>query len=215
MIGGKVVKISDKRKQNKEKNKETKKKKSTQELIGINTFSRYGLDSKFGQLIYFNVQPVNIAVLSATNVEIKIRHLMTVLMAIPDIEISCIDASACFDLNKNYIQNRLIDETNANVKKLLLDELNFLNNVQIEVSTARQFMFVARFKNLKDEQILQSINRIEKTIREQGFEVSRMQKNDIKRMLANYFSSSLQGDKIEDYDGITYINETINMAKEV
>lgn len=209
------MKILDKRKQSKEKSKEAKKKKSSQELIGINTFSRYGLDSKFGQLTYFNIQPVNIAVLSATNVEIKIRHLMTVLMAIPDIEISCTDASASFDMNKNYIQNRLIDETNANVKKLLLDELTFLDKVQLEVSTARQFMIVARFKELKNEQILQNINRIEKTIREQGFEVSRMQKSDIKRMLANYFSASLQGDKIEDYDGITYINETINNGKAV
>ena len=35
------------------------------------------------------VQPTNISVLSHTTIEIKVRHLMMVLSAVPDIEITC------------------------------------------------------------------------------------------------------------------------------
>ena len=61
--------------------------RSTQELMGIQNFTRYGLATNRGELLFFLVSPTNISVLSHTNIEIKIRHLMMVLSAIPDIEI--------------------------------------------------------------------------------------------------------------------------------
>ena len=70
-----------------------KKGRSVQEMIGIKTFTKYGLATNKGELIFFLVSPTNISVLSHTNIEIKIRHLMMVLSAIPDIEINCTDSS--------------------------------------------------------------------------------------------------------------------------
>ena len=54
---------------------------------------------------------------------------------------------------------------------------------------------------MKAEQVFQAVNRIEKVISEQGFEVRRMRKNDIKRFLAIYFDSSMNGDQLLDTDG--------------
>ena len=45
------------------------------------------------------------------------------------------------------------------------------------------------------------VNRTEKIIADQGFEVQEMQKRDIKRFLAIYFDASMDGDKMPDYDG--------------
>lgn len=53
-----------------------------------------------GELLFYLVSPTNISVLSYVNIEIKIRHLMMVLSALPDIEIICTDSSECFDDNK-------------------------------------------------------------------------------------------------------------------
>ena len=57
---------------------------------------------------------------------------------------------------------------------------------------------------MKPEQVFQVANRIEKVISEQGFEVQRMKKNDIKRFLAIYFEASMHGDQMPDIDGEQY-----------
>ena len=49
--------------------------------------------------------------------------------------------------------------------------------------------------------MFQTANRVEKVISEQGFEVKRMKKEDIKRFLALYFDASLNGEQMPDVDG--------------
>ena len=126
---------------------------------------------------------------------------MQVLSAQPNIEISCIDSCERFDDNKNFMIERKGVETNPAVKMCLENDIDYLDNIQIEMSTARQFMFSIRFRREKEEQIFTQINRVEKAIAEQGFEVKRMGKDDIKRFLAIYFGASMQGELIPDIDG--------------
>lgn len=183
-------------------NKQKKKKgSSVQELIGIKSFSKYGLKTTKGELLFYLVAPTNISVLSHTNIEIKVRHLMMVLSSLPDIEIACTDSSECFDDNKAYMQMRLDEESNPKVKKLLKRDVEFLDQIQVEMATARKFLFIARCKAKKPEQIFQTANRVEKVISEQGFEVRRMKKDDIKRFLALYFDASFNGEQMPDIDG--------------
>lgn len=178
-----------------------KKGNSVQELIGIQTFTKYGLKTNKAELLFYLVTPTNISVLSHTNIEIKVRHLMMVLSALPDIEIACTDSSECFDDNKAYLQMRLEEEQNSKVKKLLKKDVEFLDQIQVEMATARQFLFIARCKSKKAEQVFQAANRVEKVISEQGFEVKRMRKEDIKRFLALFFDASLNGEQMPDADG--------------
>lgn len=184
--------------------------KSVQDLLSIKTFTNHGLKVGKEELLFFNIQPTNISVLSHTNIEIKIRHLLMILSAVSDIEISCTDSSECFDNNKSYLKNRIEDEKNSKVRNILAKDIDFLDSIQSETSTARQFMFIAKCKSAKPEQVLQKANRIEKIISDQGFEVSRMNKNDIKRFLAIYFDASMNGDLIPDYDGEQYVTEVSN-----
>lgn len=186
------------------KNRQKKRKgQSVQELLGIQTFTQYGLMTAKGELVFYQVSPTNISVLSHTNIEIKIRHLLMVLSAIPDIEMVCTDSCECFDDNKSYLQTRLETETNAAVQKVVHKDIDFLDQVQIEMATARQFFFIARIKQNKPEQVFQAINRIDKIISEQGFEVKRLKKNEIKRFLAIVFEASMNGDQMPDADGET------------
>lgn len=186
----------------KEKNRQKKKKgRSVQEMLGIKTFTKYGLATNKAELLFYLVSPTNISVLSYTNIEIKIRHLMMVLSAIPDIEINCTDSSECFDDNKAYLHGRLAEEQNPKVRRIIKKDIDFLDNIQVEMATARQFLFIARLKNQKDKQTFDTANRIEKVISEQGFEVQRMKKADIKRFLALYFEASMNGEQMPDGDG--------------
>ena len=136
----------------KDKQQKKKKGRSTQELIGIRTFTPYGLETSKGELLFFLVSPTNISVLSHTNIEIKIRHLMMVLSAVPDIEIGCTDSCECFDDNKAYLQERLEDEPNPHVRRLLKQDMDFLDHIQVEMATARQFLFIGRCKGMKPSQ---------------------------------------------------------------
>lgn len=108
--------------------------------------------------------------------------------------------------------DRKSEESNPSVKDCLEKDIDYLDNIQIEMSTARQFMFSIRFRKEKDEQIFTQINRVEKAIAEHGFEVKRMGKEDIKRFLAIYFGASMQGELIPDIDGGDCIDEEIKKA---
>ena len=121
--------------------------------MGIRTFTKYGLSTNKGELLFYLVSPTNISVLSHTNIEIKIRHLMMVLSALPDIEIVCTDSSECFDDNKAYLTERLEVEENAKVRKLIKKDIDFLDTIQVEMAAARQFFFVARLKGQKEKQV--------------------------------------------------------------
>ncbi len=188
--------------------KEQKKKKglSVQDLLGVKTFSDYGLVTTRGELIFYVVAPTNISVLSATSIESKIRQLMYVLTAIPDIEINCVDSAECFDDNKEYLMSRRKAEKNPKVRALINRDIRFLNEIQLELTTARQFMFIARCKNMKPNQVFERANSIQKLIAEQGFDCRRMRKDEIKRMLAIYFDASIQGEQMPDFDGIQYFD---------
>lgn len=178
-----------------------KPKNTVQELIGIETFSKFGLKTSKGEIAYFVIAPTNISVLSYENIQLKVWHLMQILSAQPNIEITCIDSCERFDDNKNFMIERLSEEKNPAVKQCLEKDIDYLDNIQIEMSTARQFMFSVRFRREKEEQIFNQINRVEKAIAEQGFEVKRLKKNDIKRFLAIYYGASMQGELIPDIDG--------------
>ena len=96
---------------------------------------------------------------------------------------------------------RLEKEQNEAVRKLLQADYDFLDKIQIEMSTARQFMFAIRFRREKNEQIFSTLNRVDKAISEHGFAARRMTKPEIKRMLALYFGTSLSGENIPDIEG--------------
>ncbi len=185
----------------KEKRQKKRKGQSVQDMMGIRTFTKYGLRTEKGDLLFYMVSPTNISVLSYANIEIKIRHLMMVLSSLPDIEITCTDSSECFDDNKTYLHSRLESERNPKVRKLIRQDIAFLDNVQVEMATARQFLFTARVKAKKQKQVFDQANRVEKIISEQGFEVRRMRKEEIKRFLALYFEASMNGEQMPDGDG--------------
>ena len=185
---------------NKQKKKK-REKKSVQNLLGLQGFTTYGLRTSGGELVYFAIQPTNISVLSHANIEIKIRHLLMVLTALPHLEVACLDSAQRFDDNQHFMESRIRQEDNSKVRLALEKDREFLDSIQLEMSTARQFVLALRFKNEKDSQVFTAVNRAEKAISEQGFEVRRLAKENVKRVLAIYFEATMNGDRIPDVEG--------------
>ena len=181
--------------------------KSLQELIGIDSFTRYGLAANKGELLFFQVAPANLSVLSRENVERCIRNLTQLLSAVPDLEVLCADACECFDDNRAFLLQRLEEETNPTVRDLLRADAAHLEEMQSELSNARQFILIKRCAGLTQEQVFQLANRMTKVISDQGFDVRRMDKTEIKRFLGIYFGATVTGELLPDVDGAQYISE--------
>ena len=179
---------------------------SVQTLVGVKTFSEYGIVTARGEMLFFHVTPSNISVLSSTAVENKIRQLTLVLSAIPDIGVLCLDSSECFDENKAYLVRRREEEPNQKIKKLLGKDLKFLSEIQLEMSTSRRFMFFMRCRNMNPMQVFNYANTIQKTLSEQGFDSHLMAKGEVKRFMALYFGASIQGERLPDVDGAQYFD---------
>ena len=186
-----------------------KKRQSTAELIGITNFSRNGLQTAaHGELVYFLVQPTNISVLSESNITQKIQHLMQLLTVQPDIEIICSDARENFEYNKLLLAKKAEKENNLKVQLLLRKDMKFLDDIQLQMSTAREFMFCYRIPHTSNEQTLGVLNRLEKQINDQGFDCTRAGKDDIKRFISRYFGHLVE-DSIDDVDGERLIKKWI------
>lgn len=175
---------------------------STQEMLGVKSFSRNGIQTMgHGEVIFFLVKPTNISVLSRVSVGQKVKQLMQLITVQPDMEIVCLDARENFDDNKLYLDARLEDEPNANIRDLLERDKVFLDEIQVQMSTAREFLFAVRMRNESDEQSFSTLNRIEKSINEQGFDCSRAEKDDVKRILSRYFGVNTDETQLDDHDG--------------
>ncbi|MBQ3462592.1 MAG: hypothetical protein IJH36_05675, partial [Clostridia bacterium] len=83
-------------------------------------------------------------------------------------------------------------------------DMDFLDSVQTDISTARQFMLVARIKGGTSDKQKSSAD-IERKLREEGFDFRHLKKPDIKRMLAIYFDASLYGEQMPDIDGEQFL----------
>ena len=107
-------------------------------------------------------------------------------------EILCLDSHACFDRNQAYMKEQMEQEENPAVRLLLQKDREHLDSIQSELAADRQFLFVLRVKNRTEEQVFQTVNRAEKAMADQGFEVRRLDKEGIKQQLQAYFDAGGQ-----------------------
>lgn len=189
------------------KEKKTAKQKiSTRQLINTKAITDYSLLTYgHGELVYFIIKPTNISVLSEASIAARIYALMTVLKGMAEIEMLCLNSRENFEDNKRFLRNRIEQEDNPTVRKLLEADLTFLDRIQVQMATAREFLIVIRLQDEKPNEVFPYLNRIEKNLREQGFSVKRAEKEDIKRILAVYFEQNVTTEKFEDFDGERWV----------
>lgn len=171
-------------------------KKSTREEIGAVNIEPNGVETnKNDFLVYFLVQPDNIAVLSETAVRTKIMALSGVIKGYDCIEFSCINSRENFDSNKNFYKERLEKD------------IAHLDRVQIQTASAREFLFILRFKNYNFESndVQTGISRMEKLLKDEGFTSRLAAKDDIKRLYAVYYVQNITQIYFDNYDGERFV----------
>lgn len=190
---------------NKEK-KEKKRRESTRALIGVREITDHSIVTDCrGELVVFIVKPSNISVLSEDSIRARIYALMTVLKGMAEIEMCCLNSRENFEENKRYLKQRLTAEQNYVIRKLLEADLTFLDQIQVQMATAREFLITVRLINQNEKEVFPYLNRIEKTLREQGFSIKRADEDDLKRILAVYFEQNLTQESFENFDGERWV----------
>lgn len=193
-------------KMSRKEKKTAKQKLSTRQLIGTKDITDYSLQTYgHGELVYFIIKPSNISVLSEASISARIYALMTVLKGMAEIEMCCLNSRENFEDNKRFLRARIEQEGSSTVRKLLEADLGFLDRIQVQMATAREFLIIIRLKDEKQKEIFPYLNRIEKTLREQGFSVKRSGSEDIKRILAVYFEQNVTTERFEDFDGQRWV----------
>lgn len=188
------------------KRKEEKQRASTRQLIGVKEISEFSIVTyEHGELVFFLIKPSNISVLSEESIKARVYALMNVLKGMAEIEMCAYNSRENFDGNKRNLKKRINEEKNYIVRQLLEKDMEHLDSIQIQTATAREFSIVVRLINHNEKELIPYLNRIEKTLKEQGFAIRRAETEDIKRLLAVYFEQNVTQESFEDHDGDRWV----------
>ena len=179
---------------------------STRQLMNTRRITEYSLETYDGdELVYFMIRPTNLSVLSESSVGARVYALMNVLKGVAEIEMLCLNSRENFEENKGFLRRRAEEERNPVIRQLLERDQNFLDRIQVQMATAREFLILIRLRNQKGKDVFSYLDRIEKSLKEQGFDSRRADEEDIKRILAVYYEQNVTSEKFEDFDGAWWI----------
>ena len=179
---------------------------STRQLMNTRRITEYSLETYDGdELVYFMIRPTNLSVLSESSVGARVYALMNVLKGVAEIEMLCLNSRENFEENKGFLRRRAEEERNPVIRQLLERDQIFLDRIQVQMATAREFLILIRLRNQKGKDVFSYLDRIEKSLKEQGFDSRRADEEDIKRILAVYYEQNVTSEKFEDFEGARWI----------
>ena len=179
---------------------------STRQLMNTRRITEYSLETYDGdELVYFMIRPTNLSVLSESSVGARVYALMNVLKGVAEIEMLCLNSRENFEENKGFLRRRAEEERNPVIRQLLERDQIFLDRIQVQMASARAFLTLIRLRNQKGKDVFSYLDRIEKSLKEQGFDSRRADEEDIKRILAVYYEQNVTSEKFEDFDGARWI----------
>ena len=179
---------------------------STRQLMNTRRITEYSLETYDGdELVDFMIRPTNLSVLSESSVGARVYALMNVLKGVAEIEMLCLNSRENFEENKGFLRRRAEEERNPVIRQLLERDQIFLDRIQVQMATAREFLILIRLRNQKGKDVFSYLDRIEKSLKEQGFDSRRADEEDIKRILAVYYEQNVTSEKFEDFDGARWI----------
>ena len=186
---------------------------STRQLMGIESIKDHCIATRMGDLVFFIIKPTNISVLPDSGVTARIYALLNVVKGLAEIEMLALNSKESFEDNKRFYSSRMETEELPAIRRLLEQDSNHLDRIQALMASAREFYIIVRLRNEKESEIFPYLSRIEKTIKDNGFSVSRAGEQELKRMLGIYFEQDVTTEQYEDYDGDRWVTRQNSLLK--
>lgn len=185
----------------KKKSKKGSEGQSTRELMGIKDITEYSIATKLGDLVFFIIKPTNISVLPDASVSSRIYALLNVVKGQADVEMLALNSTESFESNKSYYSTRMDNEELPAIRKLLEQDSNHLDRIQVLMASAREFYIMVRLRNEKEAEIFPYLSRIEKNIKDNGFITRRAGEQDLMKMLGVYYEQNVTTEHFDRCDG--------------
>ena len=119
-------------------------KKSTRQLIGIDDIKNDSVVTADGELAFYFVHPSNLNVLPEQGVRAKVQELLGVLKGMAELELLALDSKESFQDNRQFYRQRLEQEGNPAIRRLLAQDRQHLDDTQTMMASSREFCFVLR-----------------------------------------------------------------------
>ena len=185
-----------------------RKKKSTQQLVGIESVTDSSVLTAGGELTFYLVQPTNLNVLPESGVRTRVTALLNVLKTSAEMELLALDAKESYQDNRLYYRRRA-EEGNPAIRALLAQDRRHLDDVQTMMASSRQFCFVLR-RRKTDGAI--NLATVEQRLRDSGFTVRRVEGAELLELLAIYFEQDATHEAFDLVDGAHWL--TAEMEEE-
>lgn len=185
--------------------KKAKSAQSTQQLMGIDNLKDYCISTHMGDLVFFIIKPTNISVLPDTSITARIYALLNVMKGLAEVEMLALNSKESFEYNKNFYRERMEQEELPAIGKLLAQDSQNLDRIQVLMASSREFYIVVRLRGEQGTDVFPYLSRIEQSINDNGFTTRRATQQDLKRMLGVYFEQNVTTEDFEDFDGDRWV----------
>ncbi len=186
-----------------------RKKKSTQQLVGIERVTDSSVLTAGGELTFYLVQPTNLNVLPESGVRTRVTALLNVIKTSAEMELLALDSKESYQDNRLYYRRRTEEEGNPAIRALLAQDRRHLDDVQTMMASSRQFCFVLR-RRKTDGAI--NLATVEQRLRDSGFTVRRVEGAELLELLAIYFEQDATHEAFDLVDGARWL--TAEMEEE-
>ena len=173
--------------------------------MGIKDITEYSIATKLGDLVFFIIKPTNISVLPDASVSSRIYALLNVVKGQADVEMLALNSTESFESNKSYYSSRMDNEELPAIRRLLEQDSNHLDRIQVLMASAREFYIMVRLRNEKEAEIFPYLSRIEKNIKDNGFITRRAGEQDLMKMLGVYYEQNVTTEHFDRYDGERWV----------
>ena len=181
----------------------------TRRMINAQAVTPYGLLTyRGGETAFFLLRPTCISVLPEDALAARVGALVTLFKSQPELEILCLNSRESFANNTRYLEARIGEEENPYIADLLEKDKAHLGSVQLQTATAREFVLAVRLEAVREKEKYPYLARVEKLIRDQGFDVRRADLDDVKRLMAVYFVQDFTSEHYDDFDGQRWVEWT-------
>lgn len=194
--------------------KNDKKESATQQLLNLKQFvplqigdnGAVAIEGEDGMLYtYIMLRPDNISVLGRSEVLAKIRNLQNILSDVAELQMLCMSSAQNYEDNKRYYRHLAETTESPMVKQLCLQEIAYLDEINIAMSTSREFAMILRHRADRLDDARRSIMQILNLIREHQFHARIATKDSFKRLLAIYYVGDIYTEHVPDFDGMQYM----------
>lgn len=186
-----------------------RKKKSTQQLVGIERVTDSSVLTAGGELTFYLVQPTNLNVLPESGVRTRVTALLNVLKTSAEMELLALDSKESYQDNRLYYQRRTGEEGNPAIRALLAQDRRHLDDVQTMMASSRQFCFVLR-RRKTDGAI--NLATVEQRLRDSGFTVRRVEGMELLELLAICFEQDATHEVFDLIDGAHWLTAEMEVC---